>query len=334
VEVSKPSQPKGVLVAHANARLTVHGRRLLVARILAGHRAGEVAQQLGCSRATAYKWLRRFHAEGMAGLHDRPSRPHRCPHRTPEALERAILAARRAQRRGPDWIGAELGLSATTVGRVLRRNRMPRLCELDALTGAPVRRGPMSRVRYERARPGELIHVDVKRLGRVPEGGGWRAHGRGPKPAARRGQGWDYLHAAIDDHSRLAYAEIHPDERGETCAAFMARAAAFFARQGITHIQRVMSDNALGYRASAAFSAVIADLRARHILIRPHCPWQNGKVERLNRTLLREWAYSRAFASNAERAACLPSFIDHYNTRRRHSALGGLPPISRLSTTW
>ena len=275
-------------MAHANARLTVHGRRLLVARLLAGHRAAEVAQQLGCSRATAYKWLRRFQAEGMAGLHDRPSRPHRCPHRTPEALERAILAARRAQRRGPDWIGAELGLSATTVGRVLRRNRMPRLCELDALTGAPVRRGPMSRVRYERARPGELIHVDVKKLGRVPEGGGWRAHGRGPRPAARRGQGWDYLHAAIDDHSRLAYAEIHPDQRGETCAAFMARAAAFFARQGITHIQRVMSDNALGYRASAAFSAVIADLEARHILIRPHCPWQNGKVERLNRTLLRE----------------------------------------------
>ncbi len=197
-----------------------------------------------------------------------------------------------------------------------------------------MRRGPATRVRYERERPGELVHIDVKKLGRIPDGGGWRVHGRGPRPNRHRGPGFDFVHSAIDDNSRLAYCEIHPDERGETCAAFMARAAAFFASCGITRIERVMSDNALNYRHSQAFQAVLADLGARHILIRPHCPWTNGKVERLNRTLLREWAYSRVFSSNAERAGCLPEWLEHYNTRRRHSSLGGLPPISRLSTTW
>lgn len=332
--MSKPSQPKGVLVAHANARLTVHGRRLLVDRILAGHRPADVAHQMGCSRATAYKWLRRYRGEGWSGLVDRPSRPLSCPHRTLAATEARILEARRRHRRGADWIGAELGLAASTVGRVLARNQVLALSACDALTGEPVRRGPASRLRYERARPGELVHIDVKKLGRIPEGGGWRARGRENRPGRNRGQGFEYVHSAIDDHSRLAYAEIHPDERGETCAGFMARAAAFFADLGIARIERVMSDNAMNYRHSAAFAAVLADLGARHILIRPHCPWTNGKVERLNRTLLREWAYSRVFTSNGERAACLPSFIEHYNTRRRHSSLGGLPPISRLSTTW
>lgn len=206
----KPSRRKGVLVAHANARLTVHGRRLLVDRVLAGHRAADVAHQLGCSRATACRWLRRFREEAPASLCDRPRRPHRRPHRTPHAIEQRVLAARRRHRRGADWPAAELGLAASTIGRVLARHRMPRLSQLDALTGAPVRRGPVSRVRYERARPGELIHIDVKRLGRIPDGGGWRAHGRGPRPAIRRGVGHGYVHSAVDDHSRLAYCEIHP----------------------------------------------------------------------------------------------------------------------------
>lgn len=321
-------------MSHANARLTVRGRALLVERVLAGHRPADVAHQMGCSRATAYKWLRRFRAEGPGGLADRPSRPHRCPHRTAARVEARILQARRTRRRGARWIAEELGLCASTVGRVIARHRMPLLRELDALTGEPVRRGPVSGVRYERERPGELIHIDVKKLGRIPEGGGWRAHGRGERPKSLRAVGYDYVHSAIDDHSRLAYSEIHPDEQGTTCAGFLSRAADFFASCGITRIERVMSDNALSYRRSLAFQAVLADLGARHILIRPHCPWTNGKVERLNRTLLREWAYSQVFRSNAERAACLPDWIQHYNTRRRHSSLGGLPPISRLSTTW
>lgn len=321
-------------MAHANARLTVHGRALLVERILAGHRPADVAHQVGCSRATAYKWLRRFRAEGPAGLADRPSRPRRCPHRTAAAIEARILEARRTHRRGAQWIGDELGVAASTVGRVIRRHRMPLLRELDALTGEPIRRGAVSGVRYERERPGELVHIDVKKLGRIPDGGGWRARGRGTRPGSARATGYDYVHSAIDDHSRLAYSEIHPDERGVTCAAFLERAAAFFASAGITRIERVMSDNAMNYRHSRAFAQVIARLGARHVLIRPHCPWTNGKVERLNRTLLREWAYSRVFTSNAERAACLPEWLEHYNTRRRHSSLDGLPPISRLSTTW
>lgn len=321
-------------MAHANARLTIHGRRLLVSRILAGHRPAEVAHQLGCSRATAYKWLRRYRAEGSAGLRDRPSRPGSCPHRTPAALEARIIAMRQEHRRGAAWIGAELGIAPATVGRVMARAGLPRLSELDALTGAPVRRGPRSRVRYEREHPGELVHLDTKKLGRIPDGGGWRVHGRGYRPAQLRGPGYDYLHAAIDDHSRLAYAEIHPDEAGATCAGFLLRAAAAFAAAGITRIERVMTDNALNYRRSSAFAGALGELAARHILIRPHCPWTNGKVERLNRTLLREWAYARPYGSNTERTACLASFLEQYNTRRRHSSLGGLPPISRLSTTW
>ena len=332
--MSNAVHPKGVLVPHANARLTIHGRRLLVERVLAGHRPADVARQMGCSRATAYKWLRRFRHEGADGLGDRPSRPHRCPHRTPAALERRILEARRAHRAGADWIGAELGVAASTVGRVLRRHQVAPLSACDALTGEPVRRGPISRVRYERERPGELVHLDVKKLGRIPDGGGWRAHGRGTPPNRHRGPGFDYVHSAVDDHSRLAYSEIHPDERGATCAGFLERAAAFLSERGITRIERVMTDNAFSYRLSADFQAALADLGARHILIRPHCPWQNGKVERLNRTLLREWAYARVFRSNAERAECLPDWLEYYNTRRRHSSLGGLPPISRLSTTW
>jgi hypothetical protein len=172
-------------VSHPNAALTVRGRALLVQRVLAGDRPADAAHQLGCSRATASKWLARYRAEGPAGLVDRPSRPHRCPHRTPAALEARIIAARRTHRRGAHWLGAELGLAASTIGRVMRRNRLPLLRDLDALTGAPVRRGSVSGVRSERARPGELLHIDVKGLGRIREGGGWRVHGRAGAPSAR-----------------------------------------------------------------------------------------------------------------------------------------------------
>lgn len=323
-----------VLMAHANARLTVHGRRLLVERVLAGHRVADVAAQLGCSRTTIYKWLARFRAEGVVGLCDRSSRPHEMPGRTSASVVASILELRRRARRGQDWIGAELGLAARTVGRLIRRAGLPRLCELDALTGMPVRRGPQSSVRYERERPGELVHVDVKKLGRIPDGGGWRAHGRAARPRHKRQIGFDYVHSAVDDRSRLAYSEIHPDERAKTCAAFLGRAARFFSAHGICRIERVMTDNAFSYRRSHAFADALAGLGARHILIRPHCPWTNGKVERFNRTLLAEWAYAQVFAGNAERTEALPHWLEHYNTKRRHSALGDKPPVSRLSATW
>jgi len=211
---------------------------------------------------------------------------------------------------------------------------MPHLSMLDLLTGIPVRRGPATRVRYERQTPGELIHIDVKKLGRIPDGGGWRAHGRTTEARRHRLVGFDYVHAAIDDHSRVAYAEIHPDETGATCAGFLMRARDFFADCGITRIERVMTDNAFAYRLSDAFRDALARLGARQVLIRPHCPWQNGKVERLNRTLQREWAYSQVFTSNAQRTNALPDWLTYYNTRRRHTALGGRAPISRLSPMW
>jgi len=304
---------------------------LLVERVLAGHRVADVAAQLGCSRTCAYKWLTRYSTEGPGGLADRSSRPTCTPHRIDAQLEQAICALRATARRGADWIAQELGLCAATVGRVLIRNGMPHLSMLDALTGIPVRRGPATRLRYEREHPGELVHVDVKKLGRIPAGGGWRAYGRTSRPATNRQVGFDYVHAAIDDHSRVAYAEIHPDEQGATCAEFLERAAAYFATCGITRIERVMTDNAFAYRRSHDFQAALSRLGARHLLIRPHCPWQNGKVERLNRTLQREWAYSQVFTSNAQRADLLPEWLTYYNTRRRHSALGGRAPISRLS---
>jgi transposase InsO family protein len=159
-------------------------------------------------------------------------------------------------------------------------------------------------------------------------------HGRASRPATKRRIGFDYVHAAIDDHSRVAYAEIHPDDTGATCAGFLMRAADFFADCGITRIWRVMTDNAFAYRLSHDFQAALERLDAHHLLIRPHCPWQNGKVERLNRTLQREWAYSQVFTSNAERTDALPGWLTYYNTRRRHSALGGRAPISRLSPMW
>jgi transposase InsO family protein len=243
-----------------------------------------------------------------------------------------VLRLRRDQRRGQDWIGAELGVPARTVSRILRRHLVPRLVECDRLTGEVIRASKATTVRYERDRPGELVHVDVKKLGRIPDGGGWKAHGRSEEVRSR-GIGYDYVHSMVDDHSRLAYSEILPDEQGATCAGFITRAAAAFAGHGITHIERVMSDNHLSYKRSRAVADAITALGARHVFIRPHCPWQNGKVERLNRTLQSEWAYRQVFTSNAERAQALAPWLEHYNTVRRHTALAGHPPISRLSPT-
>jgi transposase InsO family protein len=218
------------------------------------------------------------------------------------------------------------------VSRILRRRALPYLRELDPLTGEQIRSSKATAVRYERDRPGELVHMDVKKLGRIPDGGGWKANGRANRNPDRKIRiGFDYVHSLVDDHSRLAYSEVLPDEKGPTCSAFLARAAAYFAAHGIPRIERVMTDNAYAYRYS--LRQVCADLGINQVFIKPHCPWQNGKVERLNRTLQTEWAYRHVFASNAERAAALAPWLEYYNTRRRHSALAGLPPVSRLSPT-
>jgi transposase InsO family protein len=294
-----------------------------------------VARAMGVSRQCAHRWITRFDAEGDEGLVDRSSRPRRMPTRTSPAVEAKVLAARLKHRRGQDWLGPELGVPARTVSRILRRNNVPRLAVCDPMTGEVIRASKTTAVRYERDRPGELVHMDVKKIGRIPDGGGWRAHGReiGSSWARKKTKvGYDYVHSVVDDHSRFAYSEILEDEKGHSTTAFFERALANLAAQGIT-VDAVMTDNAWNYTHSASFNDLLAANGIKHVLIRPHCPWQNGKVERFNRTLQTEWAYRTAFDSNKQRSRALAPWLKRYNTRRRHSALGDLPPTSRLSPT-
>lgn len=311
-------------MAHRRAKLTPFGRLLLAQRVLElGWTAAEAAKAAGVSRSTAHKWVRRYREEGPTGLEDRSSRAHRCPHALPARQVDRILRARRRLKQGPHQLAAVLGSPRSTIYGVLRRHRMSRLAHVDRPTGIPIR--------YERERPGELVHIDVKKLGRIPPGGGWRKLGRATARGSRRkrGFGYDYLHAAVDDHSRVAYVEVHADERGETCARFLARAAGFFAEHGVV-LEQVMTDNAKNYVVSAAFGQSLAALGITHVRIPPYRPRANGKVERFNRTLAEEWAYRRLYRSNPERLRALDRWIDFYNRRRSHTALGGRPPISRL----
>jgi transposase InsO family protein len=301
---------------------------VLVERVLVeGWPAARVAEAASVSRATVYKWVRRFVEEGPAGLEDRTSAPHRRPRALSLADVERIVAARRTLKQGPHRLSYALGLPRSTIYGVLRREGAARLDHLDRPTGRVIRR-------YERERPGELLHVDVKKLGRIPDGGGWRALGRGPTTHARKIQrlGYDYLHVAVDDHSRVAYVEVHPDERGVTAAGFIARAGARFAELGVA-IERVMTDNAWCYTRSPSFAEALATMGAHHRPIPPRRPQLNGKVERFNRTLLEEWAYVRLYRSNDERLTALQEWVGSYNSQRPHTSLGGKAPASRLSTT-
>jgi len=228
-------------------------------------------------------------------------------------------------------------VSPSTASRIIARAGLPALHELDPVTGIRIRASRRTQLRYERDRPGDLIHIDVKKLGRIPDGGGWRLdgpatidHNKGRVRSKKLG--FDYIHVAVDDHSRLGFARVLADEKGSTCAAFLADAAAFFAQHGVA-IREVMTDNALNYRRSRDFQTTLQTLGARHILTRPHSPWQNGKAERFNRTLQENWAYRHPFTSNDERTAALDPWLDDYNYARAHTACGGRPPISRLSPT-
>jgi transposase InsO family protein len=276
---------------------------------------------MGVSRATAYKWWHRYVQEGDAGLFDRSSRPLRSPRRTPARVERQIVALRRRTKLGPIRIAVRLQMPASTVHRVLVRQQLNRLSWMDRPTGRVIRR-------YEHEHPGDLIHVDIKKLGRIPPGGGWRIHGRlGPHHPS---VGYDYIHSAIDDHSRLAYSEICADERGATAAAFWTRAVAFFAAHGVA-VQRVLTDNAFAYRKSVAFRTAVSGSGAVQRFIQPRRPQTNGKVERFNRTLLEEWAYVRPYTSNQRRTKALTTWLHIYNYHRAHTSLGLLPPISRVN---
>ena len=324
-------------MSHRNARLNFLGRLLLVQRIrVDGWAVAHAAKAQGVSRQCAHRWVARYDAEGEAGLYDRPCTPHFTPSRTPPEVEARVIELRRRERRGQDWLGPELGVAPRTVSRILRRHHVPRLCVCDPMTGEVIRASKTTSVRYERSRPGELVHVDVKKIGKIPDGGGWKAHGRqiGKTSAQKKARiGYDYVHSMVDDHSRLAYSEILSDEKGVTCAGFIARAADYFADHGITQIEQVITDNHMSYKLSDHVRDTLDVLGAQHLFIQPYCPWQNGKVERYNRTIQIEWAYRQAFTDNPTRAAALAPWIEYYNTRRRHTALGGLPPISRLSPT-
>lgn len=320
-------------MSHRRARLTVEGRRLLVRRVRVEQMpVAHVAAMMGVSRQCAHRWLRRFDAEGDGGLEDRSSRPHRCPGRTPTHVEQQVLAARAELRLGPDQLAAATGVPARTISRILARHGVAHLAHCDPLTGARIRASKATAVRYERERPGELVHIDVKKLGRIPPGGGWRVHGRAHAgPRAR--VGFDYVHSAVDDHSRFAYSEVLDDERGATAAAFIERAAEAFAAAGIARIDEILTDNALSYRQSAAVADAVERLGARQLFIKPHCPWQNGKVERFHRTMQTEWAYRQPWTTNTERTQALTAWLWTYNHTRPHRSLGGQPPTSRLSPT-
>jgi transposase InsO family protein len=294
----------------------------LVERVLElGWTVTMAAEAQGCSAATGHKWLRRFRAEGPDGLQDRSSRPHRSPTRLSHAREQAILQRRWSRLEGPHQIAWALGEAPSTVHRVLRRLGASRLADIDRPTRVVVR--------YERDRPGELVHVDIKKQGRIPAGGGWRVHGRAAVHSRHRGDGYDFVHAAVDDRSRLAYAEILPDERKETAAGFMTRALGFYADHGI-RVERVLTDNGSCYR-SRDFAQVLAGAGVAHRRTRPYRPQTNGKVERFNLTLKWGWAYAQPYETNASRTAELEHWLHHYNYHRPHMALSGRAPITAVN---
>jgi transposase InsO family protein len=305
-------------VAHANARLNPKGRQLLVDRVASGWTIARAADAAGVSRQTGSKWLGRFRREGGAGLVDRSSAVRQQARAHPSWLVEAVCARRLEHRVGPHVLGWESGLARSTVYAFLRRSGLSRLDRIEP-------RPPV--VRYERGRPGELVHLDTKKLGRIPPGGGLPASRRSAGYHKPGRIGWDLVHVAVDDHSRLAYAEELPDESPATTAGFLERAWRFYAAHGIT-VERVLTDNGTCYR-SRDFAAACDELGVGHRFTRPYRPQTNGKVERMNRTLMAEWAYARPFRDTAERIADLPAFLDFYNRRRPHWSLNGQPPISR-----
>ena len=302
--------------SHKHARLTPKGRALLVSRVLdEGWTVADASMAAGVSKRTSYKWLARFKAEGELGLLDRSSRPRHCP-RGLSADERGSLEALRRQR-WPLWrIAMQAGRGVATVSRCMKRLGLSRLKSLEP---------PVPVVRYERAAAGELLHIDTKKLGRI-DGVGHRITGDRTKNH-NRGIGWDIVHLAIDDHSRVSFAQVLPDEKAVSCVQFLRQAVAYYASLGV-RIERVMTDNGTGYKNT--FKAACDELGFRHIKTRPYTPKTNGKAERFVQTSLREWAYARPYVSSAQREAALQPFLHRYNWHRPHCALNRQPPMSRI----
>lgn len=309
---------------HRNARLTPLGRLLLVQRIIDFEwpvpRAAEAA---GVSRATAYKWLARYKSAGIPGLEDEPSRPLRHPRAITEAGVIQVIQLRRQTRFGPHRLAPELGLPRSTVYKVLRRQGMSRLRDLDRITAIPIR--------YVRERPGELLHLDIKKLGRIPTGGGHAVLDQltGRHNRRRQGEGYEFVHVAVDDCSRVAYARVMPTDTGAAAASFLLEAADFFANLGV-RIERVMTDRGFCYTLSPRFQAALKHIGAAHKVTRRYRPQTNGKAEAFIKTLLREWAYARHYPTNDERLAAFPVWLELYNLRRTHTELAGRPPMEVL----
>ncbi|MFD3941164.1 IS481 family transposase, partial [Streptomyces sp. NPDC058611] len=307
---------------HRNAPLTETGRlRLARCVVVDGWPLRRAAERFQVSPTTAQRWADRYLDHGEAGMNDRSSRPHHSPRRTPTRTERRIIKVRIARRWGPARIAHLLRLVPSTVHRVLTRFKLARLTHMDRATGRVIRR-------YEREKPGELVHVDIKKLGNIPDGGGHKILGRQAGRKKRPRLGYSHIHTAVDDHSRLAYSEILTDEKKETATAFWTRAQAYFTSVGIT-VERVLTDNGACYK-SHAWRDMLAAAEITHKRTRPYRPQTNGKVERLNRTLLEEWAYARPYQSEQERRDAFPGWLHTYNHHRGHTALAGKPPASRV----
>jgi transposase InsO family protein len=305
---------------HKNARLTPRGRERIVERVANGQTPKAVSDAVGVCPRTARKWLKRHEAEGVAGLQDRSSRPHRLYRPTPQPIVDRIEALRRERLTGKA-IAAEVSVSPATVSRVLKRLGLNRLSALEP--AEPVRR-------YERQNPGELIHIDIKKLGKFNRVG-HRITGDRTGQSKTRGIGWEFVHVCIDDASRIAFTQVKKDERKESAVAFLKAAIAYYASLGVK-VERVMTDNGSCYR-SRAFGRACKRLGLRHIRTRPYTPKTNGKAERFIQTSLREWAYARAYNTSAERAAELPRWMHRYNWHRPHGSIGSMPPIGRLGLT-
>lgn len=303
---------------HKNARLTPAGRALLARRVSQGWTTKAAAEAAGVSVRTAHKWIDRDRRGGERRHHDRSSAPRRCPRRTPQSQVEQIEQLRRQRMTGPA-IAAALGMARSTVGAVLRRLGLGKLKALEPKP--PV-------VRYERGRPGEMIHLDIKKLGKI-RGVGHRFAPRGPGLHGNKGHGWDFLHVCIDDASRLAYTEILASEGQADTTAFLERALDWLGRHGVS-VERVMTDNGSAYR-SKRFANALQQAGARHIRTRPYTPRTNGKAERFIQTTLREWAYARPYASSAERAQAIGPWTDTYNLTRPHAGIGGLSPWTRMN---
>jgi len=304
---------------HKNARTTQRSRMLIVERLALGWSVASVATAQGVTAKTVRKWRDRYATEGVAGLVDRPSRPHHSPNRLTEEIVNEVERLRRQRLSGPA-IARRLHRPVSTVGVALRRRGLGRLSALD----------PRPKIiRYEREKPGELIHIDIKKLGRI-DGIGHRITGDRTGQSNKRGIGWEYVHVAVDDASRLAYTELLSDERKESAVAFTARAVDWFARHGVT-VERIMSDNGSAYK-SFAFRDLLVARGIKHKRTRPYTPRTNGKAERFIQTSLREWAYAQPFRTSLDRAAAMLPWITEYNSVRPHSALGGKPPLTWLAT--